>query len=85
LHSAGTGAWVGRLGAVAGAFDDSNYGLGILISEDQALWHTGVTGGFQTAFGVSADRHWSIAVACNSVGIDPWTILDALVPIWIDG
>lgn len=69
--------------AVSGAFENSRYGLGILISPDQTLWHNGVAGGFHTAFGVSADRAWAITVACNSVGLDPWTIFEPLGEIWM--
>ena len=68
---------------MSGAFENSRYGLGILISPDQTLWHNGVAGGFHTAFGVSADRAWAITVACNSVGFDPWTIFEPLGEIWM--
>ncbi|HEY5978744.1 MAG TPA: serine hydrolase domain-containing protein [Microlunatus sp.] len=68
--------------AVSGGFEDSRYGFGILISPDLTLWHSGDTGGFHTAFGVSADRAWALAVACNSVGLDPWTIFEPLGEIW---
>lgn len=83
-----TGAVAGTLvtdparGAVAGAFNDSHYGLGILIAADQILWHDGYAGGFHSIFGVSADREIVIAVSCNSVAIEPSDIAEPLVGIW---
>lgn len=71
--------------AVSGGWENSRYGFGILISSDQTLWHSGDTGGFHTAFIVSADRSWAIAVACNSVGLEPWKILEPLGEIWAAG
>jgi hypothetical protein len=69
--------------AVDGALDNnSRYGLGIIIGPDGVLWHNGDAGGFHSAFLVSADRDHAIAVACNSNGIEPFDIANALVRIW---
>ncbi len=68
--------------AAAGAEADSSYGLGIFVASDGRLWHGGESGGFYTAFGVSADRDHAIAVTCNSIALDPWVLFDALVLIW---
>ena len=83
-----TGAVAGTLvtdparGSVDGAYDDNDYGLGILIAPDQVLWHDGYAGGFHSIFGVSADREIAIAVTCNSVSIEPSDIAEPLVGIW---
>lgn len=68
--------------AADGAYENSRYGLGIFIGEDGELWHDGGTGGFRTAFAISADRTMASSVTCNSIDHDPWKILEELVPIW---
>ena len=68
--------------AAPGAPENGRYGHGIIISPESFLWHSGDTGGFHTAFGVSPDRHWSGAVSCNAVGLDAWKIFDTLAEIW---
>ena len=71
--------------AATGATADSRYGLGIFIAPDGTLWHDGRSGGFHTAFVVSADRGQAIAVACNSRGIEPFELVDVLGRIWRAG
>jgi CubicO group peptidase (beta-lactamase class C family) len=68
--------------AVDGAPDRSRYGLGIIVAPDGVVWHSGDSGGFHTAFVVSADRHHAIAVACNRDGIEPFELANALGQIW---
>ena len=69
-------------GAVDGAFDDSHYGLGIMITPDNVLWHGGEAGGFHSIFGISADRETAVAVTCNSISIEPYDIAGPLIEIW---
>ena len=71
--------------AATGALADSRYGLGIVIAPDGSLWHDGRSGGFHTAFVVSADLGQAIAVACNSRGIEPFELVDVLGRIWQAG
>ena len=68
--------------AADGAPDNSRYGLGIVIAPDGVLWHNGESGGYHTAFLVSADRDHAIAVACNSNGIEPFQLANDLGQIW---
>ncbi|HEU5485848.1 MAG TPA: serine hydrolase domain-containing protein, partial [Microlunatus sp.] len=68
--------------AVDGAWDGSDYGLGILIAPDQTLYHPGQVGGFRSLFGISADRQKTIAVSCNGVGYEPFDIVAPLIEIW---
>ncbi|NAZ84655.1 serine hydrolase domain-containing protein [Kineococcus indalonis] len=52
----------------AAAVDDGtgdSYGAGIFVLADGRLGHPGAWAGFTTLFEVSADKHTTIAVACN--------------------
>lgn len=60
----------------------SDYGAGIEIAPDGSLSHLGGWAGVVTVFGITADRHSSIAVSCNSVEADAGAIAEGLRRIW---
>lgn len=56
------------------------YAAGIIIDNDGTLRHDGRSEGFFTEFGISADRHTAVAVACNAH--IPRSMTNALLDIW---
>ncbi|KAF2417139.1 hypothetical protein B2K11_13010 [Microbacterium sp. B35-30] len=62
--------------------DGSTYGPGLFVFPDGSLGHPGDGAGLYTAFGVSADRQTTGAIACNQDGIDMDGMADDLVGIW---
>ncbi|ORB62548.1 serine hydrolase domain-containing protein [Mycolicibacterium tusciae] len=68
--------------ADTGSGDGDRYGAGIFVYPDGSLDHDGSWAGFVSAFRVSADRHTSIAVTCNTDTQDPVAIADELQDIW---
>ncbi|MFI5508990.1 serine hydrolase domain-containing protein [Mycobacterium sp. NPDC051804] len=70
-------------GAVeTGSGDGDRYGAGIFVYPDGSLDHDGSWAGFVSSFQISADRHTSIAVACNTDTQDPVAIAGELGDIW---
>lgn len=70
-------------GAVdTGSGDGDRYGAGIFVYSDGSLDHDGSWAGFVSSFQVSADRHTSVAVTCNTDEQDPVAIAEQLQGIW---
>ncbi|MFE5409524.1 serine hydrolase domain-containing protein [Microbacterium sp. NPDC056569] len=64
--------------------DGWSYGPGLLVAEDGTLVHDGAGAGHETNFGVSDDRHTTIAISCNHDGLHLPTVLEDLAAVWID-
>ncbi|WP_137846123.1 serine hydrolase domain-containing protein [Microbacterium sp. 2FI] len=63
--------------------DGSTYGPGLFVWPDGTLVHSGDGAGHHTAFGVSADRHTTVAIACNQNGIDMDGLFTDLAETWV--
>jgi CubicO group peptidase (beta-lactamase class C family) len=59
------------------------YGAGIYLMANGTLDHDGAWAGFVTAFRISADRHKSLAISCNTDKQDPQALADSLGQLWM--
>ena len=64
--------------------DEIRYGPGLGVSTDGLLLHPGDGEGEVAHFEVSADRHTTVAVACNQKNIDPAGMAADLQGVWGD-
>jgi CubicO group peptidase (beta-lactamase class C family) len=63
--------------------DGLTYGPGLFVWPDGTLVHSGDGAGHYTAFGVSADRHTTVAISCNQNGIDMDGLFTELAETWV--
>jgi CubicO group peptidase (beta-lactamase class C family) len=61
---------------------DERYGAGIFVHADGTLDHGGSWIGFLTEFWISKDRHTSVAMSCNTSGLNSADIAESLEHVW---
>ncbi len=59
------------------------YGAGIYLMANGTLDHDGAWAGFVTEFRISADRHKSLAISCNTDKQDVQALADSLAQLWM--